>query len=65
MDWILVSIVVLLILSIIWFIMEYKKDLRKDKEIFDEHLENQRRIKFNRRGRDVKYSKKDRNSFSS
>ncbi len=56
MDWILFGIAALLILSIIWFILEYKRDLRKDREIFDEYLEKQRKIKFSR-GRRIMHKK--------
>lgn len=64
MNWILFGIVALLILSIIWFVIEYKRDLRKDKEIFDEYLENQRKIKFGKRGRGIRHSKKDSRLFN-
>lgn len=43
MDSTLFVIIALLILSIIWFIIKHKKDLRKDQQIFNEYLENQRK----------------------
>lgn len=59
MDWALFGIITLLILSIIWFIIVLKRDLRKDQEIFDEYLENNRRLKFNRRGKSNRHIRKD------
>jgi hypothetical protein len=41
----LASIVVLLILSIVWFILKYRNDLRKDKEIFNEYLRTREKDK--------------------
>jgi hypothetical protein len=58
MGWALFGITGLLILSIVWFIIQHKRDLRKDQEIFDKHLENQRKLKFNRRGRGNRYANK-------
>lgn len=55
----LIAIVTLLVISMIWFIIEYRKESRKDRKIFNEYLENQRRSKFNRRGSGIKYSKKN------
>jgi hypothetical protein len=49
MDLILVTIAVLLILTIIWLIVQFKSDMRKDQQIFDDYLEQQRKVKFNRR----------------
>jgi hypothetical protein len=58
MDWILITIVVLPILSTIWFIVQYKRDKRKNQQIFDEYLEQQRKVRFDSR-RGLKSSKED------
>lgn len=58
MDWILFGIVTLLILSIIWFFIEHKRDFRKNQDFFDEYLENQRKLKFNSRARENRYAMK-------
>ncbi len=41
MDWILFGMEISLTLSIVWFIVEYKRSLRKDRRIYDAHGENQ------------------------
>ncbi|MCW3110072.1 MAG: hypothetical protein JWQ09_4578 [Segetibacter sp.] len=64
MVWILFGIVTLLILSIIWFILQYRKDVRKDQEIFDEYLKNQKGPECAKRGRGIMYSKKGNSLFS-
>ncbi len=52
----LFGIVTIIIFTIIWFIIKYKRDLRKDQEIFDEYLKNHRKLKFNRRSRGNRYT---------
>lgn len=64
MAWILFGIVTLLMLSIFWFITGYRRDLRKDQEVFDEYLENQRKMKFSKRDRGRPHSKKDGQLFN-
>ena len=48
---VLAAIAILLILAVIWVVIKHKRDLRKDNKIFDEYMQKQREIKFNRRGR--------------
>ncbi len=66
MEWILVAIIAMLILSLIWFVIEYEKYFRKDRERFEEYFENYGRIKFKRsgKGRGIRILKKHRSSFS-
>ncbi len=63
MEWILVLILSLLVLSAVWFIIQYNRDLCKNREIFDEYLERQRDIKLGRRGRGIRQSKKESHLF--
>ena len=58
MEVILFGIVALLVLCTVWFFIRYQRDVREDEKIFDEYLENQRKIKYNKIGRGVRQSKK-------
>jgi hypothetical protein len=62
MEWISFGIAGAIILLIIWFGIKYKLDLRKDKKIFDEYLENQRNTKFSKRS-GISNSKKEKQLF--
>jgi len=51
MQWIFFLFLVLLVSAIAWAIIEYRNEQRKDEAIFDEYLENQRKLKFTNRGK--------------
>ena len=51
-------IVSILVVSVIWFLIQYKRDLRNDQEIIDEYVKNKRKIIFTKRGRGIRHSKK-------
>jgi hypothetical protein len=63
MDSILATIAVLLILANIWLIVQYKSDMRKDQQIFEDYLEQQRKVKFNRK-KGIKWQKKNTGFFN-
>ncbi len=59
MEWTVILIGTLLVFSMLWLIIVYKRELGKDRKLFDEYLEKQRRIKFNEEVED--FQKKDGN----
>jgi len=64
MDLILIITAVFIVLSIVCFIVLYNRGVRKDRQIFDNYLEQQRQLKYSRRRRGAKWSKKDIGFFN-
>jgi hypothetical protein len=44
MNWILFAITTLLIISSAWFFFQYRKEGRRDRQIFDEYVRKSRKI---------------------
>ncbi|WP_165958266.1 hypothetical protein [Segetibacter sp. 3557_3] len=55
MNWLLIAILVLLVMSVIGLLVKQLFDRRKDRKIFDEYLENQRTLKFHQRTRNSRH----------
>lgn len=48
MEWIVGVTVALLVFSIAWLVIEYKREQQREKAIFDEYFKRKRKLKFKR-----------------
>lgn len=48
----------LLVAALTWAFIEYRKEQREDAAIFDQYLDNQRKLKFENRGKQLRSLKR-------
>ena len=51
MQWIFIFFIILVICAISWAIIELRRERREDEAIFNQYLDNQRKLKFSNRGK--------------
>ena len=51
MQWIFILFIILIIGAIGWAIVELRRERREDEAIFNQYLDNQRKLKFSNRGK--------------
>ena len=51
MQWIFILFIILMIGAIGWAIVELRRERREDEAIFNQYLDNQRKLKFSNRGK--------------
>ena len=51
MQWIFILFIILIIGAIGWAIVELRRERREDEAIFNQYLDNERKLKFSNRGK--------------